>query len=128
MGPLVSVHSVGCSLSDPYSFTDMARSCVTLFAKNFCLLPIDYMIVLYRVVSDSWLGLFTFWLLSGLPCIVLFTGFHFLSLFHVLKSQNLLVLSYETPPFIWKHLKIHFEGQALGLVGNSGSHYSNVSF
>ena len=50
MGPLVSVHSVGCSLSDPYSFTDMARSCVTLFAKNFCLLPI----VNCQLSIDGW--------------------------------------------------------------------------
>ena len=55
MGPLVSVHSVGCSLSDPYSFTDMARSCVTLFTKNFCFLPFVFLII-YMVLLH-WHGL-----------------------------------------------------------------------
>ena len=82
-GPLVSVHSVRCSPSDPNSFTDKTRPVITLLAKYFGILPIDHMVILNSVVSNSWPRLFTFRLFSGLPCKIPSRGFHFFSLFLV---------------------------------------------
>ena len=39
--PLISVHWVWCSLSDPNGFFDMAHIRITLFIKDFYIMPID---------------------------------------------------------------------------------------
>ena len=84
VGPLVSVHSVRCSLSDPNSFSDKTWPVITLLTKDFGILPpIDHMVILNGVVSNSWSRLFTFRLFSGLPCKISSRGFHLFSLFLV---------------------------------------------
>ena len=55
VGPLVSIHSVMCSLPNPNCFLDMAWPCIALLTKNFGILPVDHMTVLHCVVRDSFL-------------------------------------------------------------------------
>ena len=74
VGPLVSVHCIGCSLPNPYGFANTAWSRIILFTRNLGILPIDDVIVLHSMVSNCWLRLFTLWLFSGLPGEVLFTS------------------------------------------------------
>ena len=81
VGPLVSVHCIGCSLPNPYGFTNMTRPRITLFAENLGILPIDDVIVLHCMVSNCWLRLFALWLFSSLPSKFLFTGLQLLSVF-----------------------------------------------
>ena len=54
VGPLVSIHSVRYSLPNPNCFSDMAWPCIALLTKNFGILPVDNMVVLHCMVSDSW--------------------------------------------------------------------------
>ena len=54
VGPLVSIHSVRCSLSNRNCFSDMPWPWIALLTKNFGILPVDNMVVLHCIVRDSW--------------------------------------------------------------------------
>ena len=84
VGPLVSVHDIRASSSDPDGFFDSSCICIALFTQDLSVVPIDNMVLLDRMVRNGRLGLLARRLLACLAGVVRFGLSHPVRFFLVL--------------------------------------------